>query len=245
MPAFVVGGWRELAMGIYLTTAEPESVNIGLIVGAESALLVDTGSSPAQGRTIRESLTSLTNRPLAAVVVTHWHYDHSFGLAAFPDVSTIGHETVRARLNSAEAAAEAARLGVAPAELAAPEREIVVATAVDLGGRRIEIAHLGRGHTDGDLIVVVPDADLLFAGDLIESAGPLSFGPDSIPEEWARTLDGLIGLMTEATRAIPGHGEPVGREFVFEQRGRIAAQAAELAAQQTPDPAAGRPLPLV
>jgi glyoxylase-like metal-dependent hydrolase (beta-lactamase superfamily II) len=91
----------------------------------------------------------------------------------------------------------------------------------------------------------VPDADLLFAGDLIESAGPPSFGPDSVPDEWAGTLDGLIGLMTEATRAIPGHGEPVGREFVFEQRGRIAAQAAELAAQQTPDPAAGRPLPLV
>jgi glyoxylase-like metal-dependent hydrolase (beta-lactamase superfamily II) len=244
MPAFVIGAWRELTTGIYLAIAEPESVNIGLVVGAEAVLLVDTGSSPAQGRAIRESLSRLTNRPLAAVVVTHWHRDHSFGLAAFHDVPTIGHETVRARLGSAEAATEAVRLGVAPAELTAPEREIALATAVDLGGRRIEIAHLGRGHTDGDLVVVVPDADLLFAGDLIESAGPPSFGPDSVPDEWAGTLDGLIGLMTEATRAIPGHGEPVGREFVFEQRGRIAAQATELAAQQRPDPAAGRPLPL-
>jgi glyoxylase-like metal-dependent hydrolase (beta-lactamase superfamily II) len=224
-PAFVVGAWRELAVGVYLATAEPESVNIGLVVGAESAILVDTGSSPAQGRTIRESLSSVTARPLAAVVVTHWHYDHSFGLAAFADIPTIGHETVRARLGSREAAVEAARLGVAASELATPEREIVVATAVDLGGRRVEIAHLGRGHTEGDLVVVVPDADLLFAGDLIESAGPPSFGPDSVPGEWAGTLDGLIGLMTETTRAVPGHGEPVGREFVFEQRGRIAAEA--------------------
>jgi glyoxylase-like metal-dependent hydrolase (beta-lactamase superfamily II) len=244
-PAFVVGAWRELAAGVYLATAEPESVNIGLVVGTESALLVDTGSSPAQGRTIRESVSSVTDRPLAAVVVTHWHHDHSFGLAAFAGIPTIGHESVRARLGSSEAAAEATRLGVATAELAAPEKQIVVATAVDVGGRRVEIANLGRGHTDGDLVVVVPDANLLFAGDLIESAGPPSFGPDSVPAEWAGTLDGLIGLMTEGTLAVPGHGEPVGREFVFEQRGRIAAQAAELAAQPPANPAGARPLPLV
>jgi hypothetical protein len=62
-PTFAVGAWRELAPGIYLATAEPESVNIGLVVGTESALLVDTGSSPAQGRTIRQSLSSVTDRP--------------------------------------------------------------------------------------------------------------------------------------------------------------------------------------
>ena len=101
----------------------------------------------------------------------------------------------------------------------------------------MEIAHLGRGHTDGDLVVVVSDADLVFAGDLIESAGPPSFGADSVPNEWAGTLDGLIGLMTAKTVAVPGHGEPVGREFVFEQRGRIAMHAAEWpAAHPGPDP---------
>ena len=61
---------------------------------------------------------------------------------------------------------------VDPHELGQPNMEIAVATALDLGDRRVEIAHLGRGHTDGDLLVVVPDADLLFAGDLLESAGP-------------------------------------------------------------------------
>jgi glyoxylase-like metal-dependent hydrolase (beta-lactamase superfamily II) len=91
----------------------------------------------------------------------------------------------------------------------------------------VEIAHLGRGHTDGDLVIVVPDADVLFAGDLLESAGPPSFGTDSVPDEWPATVDAVIGLMTATTLAVPGHGVPVGREFVFEQRGWIAAQAAE------------------
>ena len=234
-----LGPWREVRSGVYVAVAEPESVNLGLIVGSQRTLLVDTGSSPLQGHALRASLPAVTDRPLAAVVVTHWHYDHAFGLAAFADVPKIAHESLHVRLLSAEAAVEAQRLGVHPEELGQPNVEIAVATALDLGGRRVEIAHLGRGHTDGDLVVVVPDADVLFAGDLLESAGAPSFGSDAVPDEWPATLDAVIGLMTATTLAIPGHGEPVDREFVFEQRGWIAAQAAQ---RDTPP---GPTLPLV
>jgi glyoxylase-like metal-dependent hydrolase (beta-lactamase superfamily II) len=222
-----LGPWHEVRSGVYVAVAEPESVNLGLIVGSQRTLLVDTGSSPEQGRTIRAALAGVTDLPLTAVVVTHWHYDHAFGLAAFADVPRIAHESVQVRLSSAEAAADARRLGVDPRGLGQPTVEIAVATALDLGDRRVEIAHLGRGHTEGDLVVVVPDVEVLFAGDLLESAGPPSFGPDSVPDEWPATLDAVIGLMTATTVAVPGHGEPVGREFVFEQRGRIAAQGAQ------------------
>ncbi len=229
-----LGPWHELRSGVYVAVAEPESVNLGLIVGAQRTLLVDTGSSPGQGRTIRAALAGVTNLPLTAVVVTHWHYDHAFGLAAFGDVPRIAHESVSVRLSSVEAATDARRLGLDPRELGLPDVEIAVATAIDLGDRRVEIAHLGRGHTEGDLVVVVPDAEVLFAGDLLESAGPPSFGPDSVPDEWPATLDAVIGVMTATSVAVPGHGEPVGREFVFEQRGRIAAQAAEAAITHEP-----------
>jgi glyoxylase-like metal-dependent hydrolase (beta-lactamase superfamily II) len=221
-----LGPWREVRSGVFVAVAEPESVNVGLIVGSRRSLLVDSGSSPMQGRTLRASLAAVTDRSLTAVVITHWHYDHAFGLAAFAEASRIAHESVRSRIFSAEAAAEARRLGVDPHELGQPNVELAVATALDLGDRRVEIAHLGRGHTEGDLVVVVPDADVLFAGDLLESAGPPSFGSDSVPDEWPATLDAVIGLMTATTLAVPGHGEPVGREFVFEQRGWIAAHAA-------------------
>jgi glyoxylase-like metal-dependent hydrolase (beta-lactamase superfamily II) len=223
---FALGPWRELRPGIFRAVAEPESVNLGLVVGTESALLVDTGSSPEQGRAVRESVAAVTDRPLVAVAVTHWHFDHAFGLAAFADLTTVGHESVRERLASPEAAAEADRLGIVVAELVPPTRELVVAAAFDLGGRRVEVAHLGGGHTDGDLVVVVPDADVVFTGDLIESAGAPSFGPDAVTDEWAGTLDGLVGLMTERTLAVPGHGDPVDRQFVFSQRGEVAARAA-------------------
>lgn len=234
--------WRQVAPGVHVAVVQPEAVNLGLVVGASGALLVDTGSSPAQGAAVRSSIATVTDLPLVAVVVTHSHYDHAFGLAAFGDLPTIAHETVRTRLASAEVLAEAARLGLAT-PLSTPNREIVVATAVDLGGRRVEIAHLGEGHTEGDLVAVVADAGVVFAGDLLESAGDPSFGADSVPNAWAGTLDGVIGLLDQNSVVVPGHGDPVGREFVFEQRGWIAAKAAE---QQRPaDPGVRPNLPLV
>ena len=200
-----LGPWEELAPGVWWAVAEPDAVNLVLVVGAERALLVDTGSSPAQGRTVRAAADDVSGVPLEVVVVTHAHDDHLLGLPAFADLVTVGHEDVPG-----------------------PNRPMVLAVAFDLGGRRVEVAHLGRGHTGGDLVVVVPDADLVVVGDLVESAAPPSLGPDSFLQEWPVTVDGVIGLMTGSTRAVPGHGDPVDRTYVYEQRGRLAAIAGEV-----------------
>jgi glyoxylase-like metal-dependent hydrolase (beta-lactamase superfamily II) len=227
-PGAEPGPWREVAGGVYVCLAQPASVNLGLVVGSDLALVVDTGSSPGQGRLLRNAVKEVTDAPIQAAVATHWHYDHCFGLAGFTDVATFAHESVAARLRSPEAAAIAADVGVEVSELALASREVAVASALDLGGRRVEIAHLGRGHTDGDLVVVVPDVNVLFTGDLIESANAPWYGHDSFPHEWAATLDAVIGLMTADTVAVPGHGKPVNREFVFGQRGRVAAVWGEI-----------------
>ncbi|HEU5486645.1 MAG TPA: MBL fold metallo-hydrolase [Microlunatus sp.] len=207
----------------------PAQVTVGLVVGAESALLIDTGSTPAQGRMLRQAAAAVTPVPLTTVVLTHWHYDHTFGLAGSGATTSIAHESVRDRLTGAATAAEAERLGLDRDALALPNRQVAVVAAIDLGGGvRAEAVHLGRGHTDGDLVVVVPGSDVVFAGDLVESAGPPQYGPDSFPHEWPATLDGLIGLTTERTIVLAGHGGPMDREAVFEQRGRIAAVSGEI-----------------
>ncbi len=224
----VAPAWHELTPGVWTATTEPAHCNLGLVVGETGCLLVESGASPDHGAAILASVATVTDRPLVAVVVTHWHWDHAFGLAAFGGIETVGHENLWPRIAAEPPQEVAAELGFDRAELVPPTRELALATAYDLGGRRVEVAHLGHGHTDGDLVVVVPESDVVFAGDLVESAGPPWFGPDSSAAEWPATLDGLIGLLGDKSAVVPGHGPVMSRMDVFQQRSELAAVAGEL-----------------
>ena len=231
-PELSLSAWRPVAEGVHVLTAQPATVTIGLVVGSAGCLVVDTGSTPEQGRAIRTAVAEITSLPVLGVAVTHAHFDHFYGLAGFDGVTSYGHESLAERLGSDAVRAEAAGLGFDAAELVAPTRQLAVAAALDLGGIRVEMAHLGAGHTAGDLVVSVAldgkPPHVVFAGDLIETAGPPWFGIDSHPLEWAGTLDGVIGLLGPTTVLVPGHGDPVGRDDVFGQRGAIGAVAGEL-----------------
>jgi glyoxylase-like metal-dependent hydrolase (beta-lactamase superfamily II) len=82
---------------------------------------------------------------------------------------------------------------------------------VDLGGQTVTLFYLGRGHTDGDLLVGTTTT--LFAGDLVEQGSHPSF-EDSYPEEWADALRHLSALRHRYEFLVPGHGEPCSDRFV-------------------------------
>jgi len=130
----------------------------------------------------------------------------------------LGHEeTVRraawesVRESHPELAADVARTDVLP-----PNELVRTKAALDLGGRIVALAHFGRGHTAGDLVAHVPDADVVVAGDLVEESGPPDFG-DAYPLEWPGTVAALLRLATPGTVVVPGHGAPVGQGFVTGQ----------------------------
>ena len=106
-----------------------------------------------------------------------------------------------------------------------PDRTFSSAAVVDLGDRVLELVHPGRAHTSGDLVVRVADADVLVAGDLVEESGPPAYGPDSFPMEWPLALDVCLQLCTDRTVVVPGHGAPVDRAFVMDQRADIGVVA--------------------
>lgn len=220
-PAASEGAWRSVADDVYMLVAKPDSVNIGLVVGSTHALLIDCGSTPAQGRRLRELVAELTDLPLVGVAITHEHRDHWFGLAAFDDLPAWGQETLADLIDEPRVLAEAAQLGLTRNDLRAPDRPFAQVAVVDLGGRRVELVHLGHGHSPADAVAYIPDAEVIFTGDLIENPSPW-FGPESSPRGWPNALNLLIGLVRPATTVVPGHGEPVDSEFVVRQMAGLA-----------------------
>lgn len=232
---FSLTGFISLGDRVWRAGAEPESVTIGLVAGSEGCLVIDTGSSPAQGCAIRTAAEATAGVPVVAAVVTHHHYDHLFGLAAFGDVATHGHRSIpRSVARNKALERELAGLGLVRADLARPGRPFDRTETLDLGGRSVTIVHLGPAHTPGDSVVIVPDADVLFAGDLVEESGPPSIEPDTSLAGWLRALDRLHALCGPTTEVVPGHGRPVDRGFVATQRAWLAGRARE--------PRRGRPI---
>ena len=123
-----------------------------------------------------------------------------------------------------------------------PDTTFASVRVVDLGDRAVELVHPGRGHTGGDVVVRVDDADVLFAGDLVEESrdrdGVPGYGPDSHPLEWPLTLDLVLDLLGPSTLVVPGHGNPVDKDFVTVQRDAIGVVA------ETIRDLAGRGVPL-
>ncbi|MFT4215613.1 MAG: MBL fold metallo-hydrolase [Micropruina sp.] len=220
---FSLTPFELLRPGIWRAVAQPAGVNIGLVAGSTGALVVDTGSSPEQGEQIRDAAAAVAGVPVVGAVVTHAHYDHFFGLPAFDDLTTYGHESLIQALGTEAVAIDAALVDLEPDELRPPNRPLSLARMIDLGDRHVELVHFGRGHTAGDVVVIVPDAQVIFTGDLLEESAPPAMGPDCFLKEWPAALDGILGLVREDTLLVPGHGNPVDRVFAFTQRAQISA----------------------
>lgn len=224
--------------------------NVTLVGGERGLVAVDTHGSAAAGRAVVDDVRRLGVGEVTAVVNTHWHFDHTFGNAAFReaygDLPIHAHELAVAELESgaarvreryAEDPADPHSADVLATEVVLPDHPFSGVDLLDLGDRAVELVHLGRGHTSGDLVVNVPDAGVLLAGDLVEESAPPSFGPDSWPLEWPATLDLMLGMVGERTLVVPGHGAPVDREYVDRQRhevGVVAQTAVELAGRGVP-----------
>ncbi|MEU4569547.1 MBL fold metallo-hydrolase [Micromonospora sp. NPDC023956] len=225
----------EIRDGVHVLREPLLDVNVTLVVGDGAALLVDTLSTAGQATALAAAVRAVTGHPWT-LVNTHHHFDHCFGnatLAADPPRPVYAHELTAGWLRDrpdelrhlayaemrAEQPALAAELARTP--LLAPTHTVHTETVLDVGGRRVVLHHPGRGHTAGDLVVHVPDADVLVAGDLVEQSGPPAF-EESYPLQWPEAVAALLRLTTPTTTVVPGHGDPVDVAFVRAQHGQLA-----------------------
>lgn len=228
-----------VAQDVYVLRHPVLDVNVTLVVGDGEALLVDTLSTGAQARALVVAARAITPHPWT-VVNTHHHFDHCFGNAVVAgDRPVWAHEEAARRLAArAEPLRRAAyeqyghtdpTLGeeLLAVQVRVPDRRVHRHAELTIGGRRVHLRHLGRGHTDGDLLVEVPDADLVVAGDLVEESGPPDF-EEAFPLDWPETVAALLARLGPQTAVVPGHGAPVGPAFVAEQHAKLAEVAWQL-----------------
>jgi glyoxylase-like metal-dependent hydrolase (beta-lactamase superfamily II) len=92
---------EELAAGVYARVGtRPLLPNSGIIVGDEGVVVVDSGYSVQGGRDLLADVRRLTPKPVTAIVITHHHFDHAWGNAAFAGVDVIGHANARRALTT-------------------------------------------------------------------------------------------------------------------------------------------------
>ncbi|MBZ6475679.1 MBL fold metallo-hydrolase [Streptomyces griseocarneus] len=236
----VAAHWERLAPHVVRRRLPGWDATVGAIAGADGVLVVDTGSSLREGTEIRREVQQIFGLSVTHIALTHPHFDHLLGTAAFSGVQVYGAvglgELLRAEHEREELRRDAVRYGV-PRDAAAEAVELLVPpqhavsgeVTVDLGGgRRVLLANVGPGHTAYDLAVLVPGGngspEIVFCGDVIEESGEPQAGPDALPHAWPAAVDRLLTLGGDEAVYVPGHGAVVDAAFVRRQGEALRAR---------------------
>jgi len=225
-----MGVWTEIGDRVFVRRYTFFDQNIGVVLGGGDVLVIDTRSTYVQAREVVDDLRELTSAPVSIVIDTHGHFDHAFGNHVFRPATIWGHErcvTFMERTGEKRRARVADEMPEIAADLAEvvldpPDRTFAETAFVEVGERRLELRHLGLGHTDHDIVIGVPDAAITFAGDLVENGAVPAFG-DAYPLDWPETVSRLAELVVGIV--VPGHGDHGGRAFVEAQAVAFAGLA--------------------
>jgi glyoxylase-like metal-dependent hydrolase (beta-lactamase superfamily II) len=186
--------------------------NAGFVVTNEGVVVIDALGAPALARELLTQIRRLTNQPIRYAIVTHYHADHLYGLQVLKAAGTtvIAHRAAADYLHSeaAQQRLQASRETLAPwiddsTQLVAPDRWIDGPTTLELGGLRIEIHPVGPAHTPEDLVVWLPRARVLYAGDLV-FRNRIPFVGQADSARWIESLDRLLAFNPRVI--VPGHG---------------------------------------
>jgi glyoxylase-like metal-dependent hydrolase (beta-lactamase superfamily II) len=212
--------FTEIGAGIYAFTAEGDP-NTGVIIGDETVMVVEAQATPRLARKVMDCIRSVTDKPISHLVLTHYHAVRVLGASAYGAREIIMSDAARGMVAERGAEDWASEFGRFP-RLFQGHEEIPGLTwptttfsdrmTVHLGTRRVDIMHLGRAHTAGDAVVWVPDAEVMFTGDIVEYHSACYCG-DGHFADWPQTLAAIADF--DPVAIGPGRGDAlIGRDMV-------------------------------
>ena len=184
--------------------------NAGFIIGSNGVVVIDTFEEVAPARDLLAEIRKITNLPIRFVVNTHYHLDHTGGNAVFAlaGATILAQRNLRGWLRTENlkffgANPKPEQKAMVEA-LVLPDETYSDAVDIYLGTRQIQVRYM-LGHTGGDSVVTVPDADVVFAGDLVWQKH-LPNLIDATTSDWVKTLEKLLADHPAGT-FVSGHGD--------------------------------------
>jgi glyoxylase-like metal-dependent hydrolase (beta-lactamase superfamily II) len=212
--------FTEIGEGLYAFTAEGDP-NSGVIVGDDSVMIVEAQATPRLARKVIDCVRQVTEKPISHLVLTHYHAVRVLGASAFAAPQVLMSQAARAMVAERgqedwdSEFARFPRLFQGHEEIPGltwPTTTFTGRMSVYLGKRRVDLMQLGRAHTAGDIVVHVPDQNVMFTGDIVEYHSACYCG-DGYLQEWPDTLNAVRAYDVDAI--APGRGDAlVGREMV-------------------------------
>ncbi len=212
--------FTEIGEGLWAFTAEGDP-NSGVIIGDESVMVIEAQATPRLANKVIEEIRKVTDKPISHLVLTHYHAVRVLGASAYGAPQIIMSEAARGMVEERGQEDWDSEFKRFPRlfqghesipGLTWPTTTFSEAMTVYLGKRRVDIMQLGRAHTAGDAVVWVPDAEVMFTGDIVEYHSACYCG-DGFFAEWGHTLDNIAAF--DPVSIAPGRGDAlVGRAMV-------------------------------
>jgi len=247
-PPIVQGDPVELADGIFVIPDQRVDLvpNVGIVVGTQAALVIDSGLGPRNGTYVLKQAKRLAGDRQLYLTITHFHPEHGFGAQAFKGTATIVYNRAQRDELGRKGAGYIelfkgliADLGPALDEVTFVDPDLTYdgQAEIDLGGRRAVLRSVGPAHSAGDQTVLIDDR-VLFAGDLLETRMFAIFpyfpplDTDVNGSRWIGVLDDMIASKPEIV--VPGHGEVSDTALIHDAReylGYVRGEASRLRAR--------------
>ena len=196
---------------LYAFTAEGDP-NSGIIVGDDGVMVVDAQATPVMAQQVIERVKKVTDKPIKYVLLSHYHAVRVLGASAYRGAEILASAGTRSLIVERGKADMDSEIGRFPRLFRAvesvpgltwPSITFPDQISVWLGKREVRLMQLGAGHTSGDIVAWVPDAQVMFSGDLIEYHSACYCG-DAHFTDWPATLDRLAEFRADAL--VPGRG---------------------------------------
>jgi len=212
--------FTEVGRDLYAFTAEGDP-NTGVIIGDDSVMIIDAQATPRLANMVVEKVRSVTDKPITHVVLTHYHAVRVLGASAYGASQTIMSEKARSMVAERGQEDWDSEFGRFPRlfqghesipGLTWPTTTFNKRMSVYLGKRRVDLMHLGRAHTAGDIVAYVGDENVMFTGDIVEYHSACYCG-DGHFHDWPKTIEAIRSWDVDAI--APGRGDAlVGKEMV-------------------------------